>query len=128
MHDGRALHCVSHLASCLSPAQAQVDGTVFVKDLTFYLLAVVTVAACQLDGNVTAWEIGLMAAMYVVYVMLTFYVSKGHEPVHTDIRQHELPPEKLIDGERAGRGHLMGSCGGGEGVPIELGLWGHGRW
>jgi hypothetical protein len=44
------------------------------------------------------WETGLLLLLYVAYVLVTFYVCRGDEPVHADHHHHELPLEDLQGG------------------------------
>ncbi|KXZ49118.1 hypothetical protein GPECTOR_23g48 [Gonium pectorale] len=40
---------------------------------------------------VMLWEVGLLAATYLAFMVTTILLSRGDEPVHADPRLHELP-------------------------------------
>lgn len=52
-----------------------------------------------MHAQVALWEACIMGAVYVAYVVVTFYVSRHEEPVHADVALHEVPQEEGI-GER----------------------------
>jgi Ca2+/Na+ antiporter len=58
------------------------------------LLLLLAVGSVQIH----LWETGLLLLMYVAYVLVTFYVCRGDEPVHADHHHHELPLEDLQGG------------------------------
>ena len=60
-----------------------------------------------------------LASLYVVYVVATFYIAKGDEPVHVDTRLHEVPPEERRGEQDWGAEEVAGEGG-------KLGEWGHG--
>jgi sodium/potassium/calcium exchanger 6 len=70
-----------------------VDRRHFLKDVCFYLVSVVMVLVFLIRGVIGLAECSLLAALYVVYVLLTIHMSRGQEPVHVDPRKHEVPHE-----------------------------------
>jgi Ca2+/Na+ antiporter len=80
------------------------------------LLLLLAVGSVQIH----LWETGLLLLMYVAYVLVTFYVCRGDEPVHADHHHHELPLEDLQGGWVDGHVFVSGVGGwvmAGRGLP-----------
>lgn len=37
------------------------------------------------------WEVALLGAYYLAFIVVTVLLSRGDEPVHADPRRHEVP-------------------------------------
>eukprot|EP00198_Chlamydomonas_reinhardtii_P003378 XP_001692714.1 CAX family of cation antiporters, membrane protein [Chlamydomonas reinhardtii] len=71
--------------------QILVQRGYFIKDCLFYLGGVATVLCYLLYGTMSLWQVGLLAAYYLVFLAATITMARHDEPVHADPRLHELP-------------------------------------
>ncbi|PNW73259.1 hypothetical protein CHLRE_14g625300v5 [Chlamydomonas reinhardtii] len=76
---------------CSGAEQILVQRGYFIKDCLFYLGGVATVLCYLLYGTMSLWQVGLLAAYYLVFLAATITMARHDEPVHADPRLHELP-------------------------------------
>ncbi|GBF97359.1 Ca2+:cation antiporter family [Raphidocelis subcapitata] len=79
--------------------QVQVHPAFIMKDLAFYLFALVSILVAISDSKVEWYEASLLALSYVAYVAVTAWLARADAPVQLEPALHEIPPE-----ERAGDG------------------------
>ncbi|KIY97451.1 Sodium/potassium/calcium exchanger 6 [Monoraphidium neglectum] len=70
----------------------QVHKALLLKDLLFYLLALVTILVAISDSKVEWYEAVALALSYVAYVAATAWLARADEPVHLEAARHEVPP------------------------------------
>eukprot|EP00201_Polytomella_parva_P020677 CAMPEP_0175047360 /NCGR_PEP_ID=MMETSP0052_2-20121109/5546_1 /TAXON_ID=51329 ORGANISM="Polytomella parva, Strain SAG 63-3" /NCGR_SAMPLE_ID=MMETSP0052_2 /ASSEMBLY_ACC=CAM_ASM_000194 /LENGTH=414 /DNA_ID=CAMNT_0016311215 /DNA_START=272 /DNA_END=1513 /DNA_ORIENTATION=+ len=74
-----------------SPSGVLVQRRYFLKDVIFYLIAILAVYLCLLDGYIYLWECISLAALYMVYVLVTVAGAIDDAPVRADPLKHEIP-------------------------------------
>eukprot|EP00879_Flechtneria_rotunda_P007347 GHRR01007708.1.p1 GENE.GHRR01007708.1~~GHRR01007708.1.p1 ORF type:complete len:657 (+),score=194.76 GHRR01007708.1:252-2222(+) len=80
-----------------SISNVKIQKVPFFKDVGFYLLSLLLMAALLADHKAELWEALLMCGVYATYVFVTFWVSRNDEPVHADLTLHEVPQEEGVD-------------------------------
>ncbi|KAI8474810.1 MAG: Sodium/calcium exchanger protein-domain-containing protein [Monoraphidium minutum] len=86
------------------------------KDLLFYLFALVSILVAISDSKVEWYEATALAFSYVLYVGATWWLARTDEPVHVTAGPHEVAPEELLgDGWESDSESVDGGGGGGGG-------------
>lgn len=76
--------------------QVEAHKAFILKDLLFYLLALVAILVAISDSKVEWYEATLLALSYVAYVAVTAWLARADEPVHVDLARHEVAPGEMI--------------------------------